>query len=42
MTCGENNSASRKMIEEAGGVLQDEVIDPSDQMCTLRYWVPLG
>ncbi len=41
MTCGFDNFASRKMIEDAGGIFQDEVVDPSDQSLTRRYWVPL-
>lgn len=42
MTCDKDNLASRRMIEGAGGVLQDEVIDPSNQKVILRFWVPLG
>ena len=41
MTCGHDNRPSRKMIEDAGGIFQDEVVDPSDQRLTRRYWVPL-
>ena len=41
MTCDKDNPASRKMIEGAGGVLQDEVIDPNDQKAILRFWVSL-
>ena len=41
MTCAHDNIASRKMIEDAGGNLQDEVVDPSNQTLTRRYWVPL-
>jgi predicted acetyltransferase len=41
LVCEKRNEASRKLIEGAGGVLQDEVIDPADQEVVLRFWVPL-
>ena len=41
MTCGFDNRPSRKMIEDAGGIFQDEAVDPSGQTVTRRYWVPL-
>ena len=41
MTCGSDNVVSRKMIERAGGLFQDETIDPGDQSRLRRYWVPL-
>ena len=41
MTCASNNVASQKMIEEAGGIFQNETIDPTDHLLTRSYWVPL-
>jgi len=41
VTCSSDNIASRKIIEDAGGILQDEGIDPSDNKITRRYWVRL-
>jgi len=41
MSCATDNIASRKLIENAGGILIDEVVDPSDQRPTLRFRVPL-
>lgn len=42
MTCATDNDASRKMIESVGGVLKDEMLDPTDGKLTFRFWVPLG
>lgn len=42
MSCAPDNIPSRKLIENAGGILIDEVIDPSDQRPTLRFQVPLA
>lgn len=38
-TCSKENTASRKMIEDVGGVLQDEIIEPVDQRSTLVIWI---
>ena len=42
MSCATTNIASRKLIENAGGILIDEIIDPSDQRPTLRFRVPIS
>lgn len=41
ITCATDNIASRKMIEDAGGDYQDEILDPFDQKPTRRYWLSL-
>lgn len=41
MSCATDNIASRKLIEDAGGIVQSEIIDPSDQRPTLTFRVPL-
>lgn len=41
MSCATNNHFSRKLIEKAGGLLLDKILDPSDQRPTLRFRVPL-
>jgi predicted acetyltransferase len=41
MSCATDNIPSRKLIENAGGILIDEIIAPSDQRPTLRFRLPL-
>ena len=41
MSCATDNFASRKLIENAGGILRDEILDPANQRPTLRFRVPL-
>ena len=41
MSCATNNHVSRKLIEHAGGILRDEILDPTDQRPTLRFRVLL-
>jgi len=38
VTCGENNAASRKVIEKCGGVLEN-IIDTEDGERVRRYWL---
>lgn len=43
ITCDKNNIASRKVIENNGGVFQDEIINVLDRgkVETRRYWIKL-
>ena len=41
MTCDADNIPSRKLIEAAGGILQDDTIDPADGARLNRYWLQL-
>lgn len=41
MSCTTNNAASKKLIENAGGILIEEILDPSDQRPTLKFRLPL-
>jgi predicted acetyltransferase len=41
LTCDKDNLASRRVIERNGGVLEDEVIVPSEDGIKRRYWIDL-
>lgn len=41
LTCDENNVASRKVIEAAGGQLENKFDPGPDQVKKLRYWINL-
>jgi predicted acetyltransferase len=41
VTCDKDNSASRKVIEKNGGVLESEVISDVTGKEVLRYWIEL-
>ena len=41
ITCVKENIASAKTIQHCGGVLENEVIDPSDNATLQRYWITL-
>lgn len=41
VTCGDDNEASRRIIEGQGGVLENKVFDAEDNEMIRRYWVPL-
>ncbi len=41
LTCGETNSASRKIIEANGGQFEDAVVVAGQTAKTLRYWISL-
>lgn len=41
MSCETDNFPSLKLIENAGGILLDEVINPADQRPVFRFRVPL-
>ena len=41
MTCGASNIPSRKMIESAGGALDEEYFDEVDNDVIRRYWIEL-
>lgn len=41
ITCDEDNIASRRVIEAAGGVFEDMRTAPGEKP-KLRYWVPTG
>jgi predicted acetyltransferase len=40
ITCGDDNTASARLIESCGGVLED-VITPAGSPATRRYWIDL-
>ena len=42
LTCDPSNIPSWKVIERAGGVLQDEDYSHKHQGPVRRYWVPVG
>lgn len=39
ITCNKDNIASSKSIKKFGGILENEVIDPTDNILTQRYWI---
>ena len=39
MTCDKDNIASKKTIQNSGGVLENEIIDPIDGEILQRYWI---
>ncbi len=39
ITCHKDNIASAKCIQNSGGVLENEVVDPLDGKVIQRYWV---
>lgn len=39
VTCEKSNSASARVIEKCGGVLEDEVVSERDGEVVRRYWV---
>lgn len=39
VTCYEDNFGSRKVIENNGGLFEDQRIDPSNQKTFRRYWI---
>ena len=41
ITCAKENEGSRRTILSAGGIFEDEALDPSDGEMTQRYWVDL-
>jgi len=41
LTCDSTNTASRKVIEKNGGVLQDEIIIEQDKPTKLRFWIEI-
>lgn len=42
VTCGEDNPASRRIIEHAGGVYESSVHMPTEPAPTRRYWFDLA
>lgn len=38
VTCDEDNAASRRIIEGAGGVYESSHVDDGTPACTRRYW----
>ncbi len=42
ITCDEDNIGSRRVIEKAGGVLEDAIANPTTGKRTLRFWVVLS
>lgn len=42
LTCDEDNEASRKLIERAGGVFENKVSQESKDVPKLRYWIDLA
>jgi predicted acetyltransferase len=38
VTCDEDNAASRRIIEGAGGVYESSHVDAGTPVCTRRYW----
>lgn len=42
VTCDKSNTASRRVIEKNGGVLENEVIAPDTGQPLLRYWIDLS
>ncbi len=42
ITCDEDNIGSRRVIEKAGGVLEDAIANPTTGKRTLRFWVALS
>ena len=41
LTCNNTNIASKKVIESAGGILENEVIGKEGEPNKLRYWIDL-
>ena len=41
ITCDDNNTASAKIIENCGGVLNDKVLNEGRSIETRRYWIKL-
>ncbi len=39
LTCNKDNIASAKTIQNSCGVLENEIIDPTDGKLTQRYWI---
>ncbi len=39
VTCDQENIASAKIIQRCGGMLENEVFDPSGNTVTQRYWI---
>ncbi len=39
LTCDESNTASRKVIEKNGGVLENKAQDPETGIDKLRFWI---
>jgi predicted acetyltransferase len=39
VTCDTNNTASIKVIESNGGILQDEIQNEGQKVLTRRYWI---
>lgn len=39
VTCDKSNTASAKTILKNGGVLENELFDPEDNIATQRYWI---
>jgi predicted acetyltransferase len=39
ITCSENNPASKKIIENNGGVLHSKFYSEEDQEYLLRFWI---
>ena len=40
--CDENNLASEKVIQRCGGVLENKLYDPEEQVFVKRYWIFLS
>lgn len=41
ITCDDNNTASARVIENYGGVLQDRIMNEGHKVPTRRYWIDL-
>ncbi len=39
VTCADNNTASYKIIEKAGGMLENKVVQPDSGVLVRRYWI---
>lgn len=42
ITCDENNLASKKVIENCGGIFDNKTDEPSLEFQKLRYWIDTG
>lgn len=42
LTCDKDNIASQKTIQKAGGILENQSIDPSTNKVTERYWIQVN
>jgi predicted acetyltransferase len=41
ITCDEDNTASKRVIEKCGGVLEGTSLNPENGVSQCRYWISL-